>query len=236
MATQAGSSGEGRIILQGAPALQQMGWDTILQEWSTLLDAYDHPAVTPRDVAYWYGASALSGLLAAATWRLRGEGARDLWALEEFGEGIHHSKRGDMWLGMESKSWTIKATRDWVPWIEPPVQTWTRSTRDQTIDDIHAALDRAFWEIRRLPSDYRDGVRMAVFYAVPGLSKRLPLERDHFIDQIFTEIPKALADDHTITAAYRCRDDRELPVWPEEKAVDYIYPGVIFVGRVEGNQ
>lgn len=73
---------------------------------------------------------------------------------------------------------------------------------------------------------------MSVIYAVPGISDRTPLERNHFIDKIFTDIPAALADDRTLTAAYRCRDDRGLPCWPEG-TVRYVYPGVIFVGRNE---
>ena len=199
MTTHGDNSVGGRITVQGAAALQQMGWSTLLQEWSTLLDTYDHPTVAPRDVAYWYGASALSGLLAGAAWRLRGEGARDIWALEEFGEGLHRAKRGDMWLGIDSESFTIKATHKWIPWIEPQVQTWTKSRHEQALEQIHAALDHAFAEIRRLPADHLYGTRMAVVYAVPGISERPSLERDHFIDQIFTRIPQDLVDDRTIT-------------------------------------
>jgi hypothetical protein len=107
--TTRGSNEGGRITIQGAQALQNMGWNILLQEWSRCLDDYDRPTWTQRDVAYWYGGRALNGLLAAAAWRLRGEGTRDIWALEEFGEGFRN-RQGDMWLAIGSGIFTIRAT------------------------------------------------------------------------------------------------------------------------------
>ena len=74
---------EGSLTLDGSPELlseiRTMGWDGLLQTWGRLLDAYDNlkpyyegPCETSRDVAYWYGQRTLTGLLAAAAWKVPG--------------------------------------------------------------------------------------------------------------------------------------------------------------------
>jgi hypothetical protein len=60
--------------------LSKRGWPRFLRNWTLLIERCDDPEEAKgrlKDVAYWYGERALTGLLAAAAWQTRG-----WWALE----------------------------------------------------------------------------------------------------------------------------------------------------------
>jgi hypothetical protein len=62
---------------------REAGWAKLLVTWAGLIERYDGASDTDqrlKDVAYWYGERALTGLLAAAAWRTN----KYWWSIEEF--------------------------------------------------------------------------------------------------------------------------------------------------------
>jgi len=92
-----------REFLPSRPLYKQ--WTLILKEFGKLLDEYN----SSDEVAYWYGERALTGLLAAAAWRIK-----DGWSIEEF-TGLRrtgerqNSGKGDVWIGIQRKTFTVEA-------------------------------------------------------------------------------------------------------------------------------
>ncbi len=155
------------------PPAQRKGWLQLLDGFAKLLDEYnEHPQ---EEVAYWYGERALTGLLAAAAWRLS-EG----WSLEEFtAKGRRNgSRRGDLWIGTNGARFTVEAKYIWIG-------SDTSGVTKNAFDELNTALK----QLCNLEKSYQVGVPVALCYIVPELSE----SKQGNAAQLFSALPKKLA-------------------------------------------
>ncbi len=173
------------------------------------MDAY---AARDRDVAYWYGERAMTGLLAAAAWHCGG------WSLEEFtgrrGVKRRRSGRGDLWLSTGKGNYTVEAK-----------VVWPGSSRTEfAVSTANRALREASRQLRTLSEDFVWGRRVAVCYIVPDLAKQSlhsePQKIESLFDGVVANFRKA-----AVVATYRPRS--EVPSVHRGRC----YPGVILVGQ-----
>jgi hypothetical protein len=175
------------------------------------IEDYDSP---PHDTGYWYGERALTGFLAAAAWSLPNG-----WSLEEFtGLRVNGKKngsgRGDLWVGIGKKSYTIEAKA-----------VWPGSNVENAIKGAKAKLSDASSQLRQLHKSYRVGKPLALCYIIPALNRKGKFAGSKSIKDFFTEMPKKLSDPRTAVVA----------LWYEQKPPrhsGHIYPGVIVVARI----
>jgi hypothetical protein len=151
-----------RLMFYGSSKLRGLGWEPLLHVWSTLLDYYDNPADSPREVVYWYGERALYGLLAAAAWKLPGG-----WSLQEVTWEAAHAQRGrtDLWLGFEHHQFTIEAKLCWLGTSDIRGGQWSKA--------VQAMLRQAYAQLRMLPPGYRVGSPVALAFLVPEWCRRV---------------------------------------------------------------
>jgi hypothetical protein len=166
------------------------------------------------DVPYWYGERPLTGLLAAAAWKHpRG------WALEEFaglrGKRLRtKSGRGDLWLGLGNKSYTIEAK-----------VKWPQSGAGYAVQYARSALNEARKQLWKLSRQYRLGTLIAICYLVPcPMKDGLYANRDK-VNDIMTAVKRKFSGKRWLVASYL--PNHELPVDSGR-----VYPGVILIGRV----
>ena len=89
-----------------------------LTEWLQLLktyETYETKSDDDSDLAYWHGERPLTGLLAAAAWKISG------WSLEEFGvrrkgPNSDHATEGrcDLQWGLQESQTTVEAKIAWI--------------------------------------------------------------------------------------------------------------------------
>ena len=191
-------------------SLERAGWKQLLNNWIGMLDAFDRKVSgAERDVAYWYGERALTGLLAAAAWKSKGWGLEE-WTTRRGRIRTKGAARGDLWLETEKGKFTIEAKVSW------PSTTWKTA--------LKAAKNRladAEEQLRMLDRKYRYGKPLAVCYIVPEIERRGKYDRDGKITEFFENIASS-SDDFDITATHR---PGKSPEWGGRK-----YPGVILVG------
>jgi hypothetical protein len=225
----------GSLTLYGAPRLRSelrtMGWENLLETYCKLLDTYDNlkpyyksDRETDRDVAYWYGECALTGLLAAAGNKVPGGWALVEPADEKISDPNEKAPRGrtDMWLRLAEYEFTVEAK---LVWPEGTLEKADDLGR-KAIRMTHEALRVADERLDRLSCDYRIGHLMVVVYVVPGFKNTRPVA-GAFIKEWFAKIADALAKDEVFTAVYLAeREDRD---WPTNEGK--VYPGLIFIGR-----
>ena len=179
------------------------GWEALLKEWAALMDRYVSIDPNDKDVPYWYGEAANSGLVAAAAWRLP-----DGWSIEEF-TGKRDSGRttgvgrGDLWLGYGQYRWTVEAKIAWP------------SGQVNAINGPRRKLSAAEEQLKSLSPEYRCGLAVAVCYVVPELK-----EETETPDTVFSDIAAQFGKDHLV-ATFRC------PAVHKRK----LYPGVAFIGK-----
>jgi len=217
--------------VQIPPQLSKRGWLRLLQTWAQLIERFDSSEETQRplkDVAYWYGERALTGLLAAAAWKSPG-----WWALEEF-TGKRYvdprlkskrtgsvGARGDLWLGLHVHrgSWT-----QYCYTIEAK-QSWTGRHAEAILTAIETQLGKAKMQLRRLDPVFRWGYPMAVCFHIPAIHTKTAIAWN--APKVFAEVADALRNrSNTIIAA----------VWRSHSKVPrdgpWSFPGVLFVGEV----
>jgi len=137
-------------------SLRTAGWEKLLSKWSVMINSsVDLSESVPRDVAYWYGERALTGLLAAAAWKIGG------WSLEEWtaqrGRGKEKgSARGDLWLATENGQFTMEAKVSW------PCSTWKYANKY-----AKRCIKEAENQLRSMDKGYRFGQPIALCYIVP---------------------------------------------------------------------
>ena len=113
-------------------------WSRILRCFGRFLDYYNTP---PKDAAYWYGERALTGLIAAAGWKLNG------WSLEEF-TGLRwkgqqeKAAKGDAWVGLGKLDFTIEANVRWPQ--STSLNSWQNHVEKGIEEDMES---RTEWEI-----------------------------------------------------------------------------------------
>ncbi len=93
------------------PRLRRYGWGKLLQGWAALLDTWCWK--NPTDLPHWYGEHTLTGLLAAAAWKL-GNGM----SLEELGARRgsvrrHRKGRLDAYIVLRRVFYQIEAKQEW---------------------------------------------------------------------------------------------------------------------------
>ena len=203
--------------IHGSPRLQRMGWEALLRAWREVLDEttawLTRNNDRKKDVPYWYGERALTGLLSVASWRV---GNR---SLEEFtgerqarGRKDRRFGRGDLWLDLGSDRFTIEAK-----------VVWPMGTKG-AITAVRDALEAAHNQLGHLKSDFRLGLPMAVCYAVPWLSKDGRSNIPEKVTEIFTRLRDEFKDGRTIVATYQERE-------PIPGIQEHHFPGLIFIGR-----
>jgi len=150
----------------------------VLKKLCHCLKQYDDPK---KDIAYWYGERALTGLLASASWM-----TRTGWSLEEFtgqrrnGRRKNGSGKGDLWLGVAGKEYTIEAKVTW-PTQVSDVSKWKTT--------VSKKLLRASNQLDALAPIYRCGKPLAVCYVVPAI----PLGKKVITNESFTTAMKHFA-------------------------------------------
>jgi hypothetical protein len=199
-------------------ALRRAGWESLLRRWSGMIITYTTSGDedVEDDVPYWYGERPLTGLLAAAAWRQRGSG----WSLEEFA-GLRGKRlkttsgRGDLWLGLGSRTYTIEAKVKWLS-----------SGADQALKDARAALTAARKQLWKLSASYRSGTLIAICYLVPCPMANQADATPPRQGEILAAVKRHFAGSRSIVASY-------YPHWdPPEDEDGRIYPGVVLIGRV----
>jgi hypothetical protein len=133
----------------GSPAFVR----DLLQKWLDLLEFYENSGQEP-DVAYWYGEVSLTGLLAAAAWKLEAG-----WSLLEFGAKVRRcsGKRcacGDLWVGRGADEATVEAKLVW-------------PDRKISGTRVEMQLNAARTQLHALKKTYRTGTPITVCYVVP---------------------------------------------------------------------
>ena len=170
----------GSLTLYGSPRLcselRTMGWEKLLEAYRKLLDTYDNlkpyyksDRETHRDVAYWYGECALTGLLAAAGNKVPGGWALVEPADEKISDPNEKTPRGwtDMWLRLVEYEFTLEAK---LVWPEGTIENAGNLRRKAIpmVEMVEDALRVADEQLDKLSCDYRIGHPMAVVYVVPG--------------------------------------------------------------------
>jgi hypothetical protein len=194
-------------------ALRKAGWQSLLQRWSSMITSAT--SEDEDDVPYWYGERPLTGLLAAAAWRQRGG-----WALEEFagrrGKRLKTtSGRGDLWLGVGPRTYTIEAKVKWLS-----------SGADHALKYAREALTAAREQLWKLSASYRDGTLIAICYLVPcPMAGRAYATTSRQVE-ILSAVRRHFVGSRSIVASY-------YPRWESAEDDDgRMYPGVILIGRV----
>ena len=206
---------EERIIVhQKAP--NALAWRRLLREWFDLINLYiSAPDNGERDVPYWYGERALTGLLSAAAWRLEGG-----WALEEFsaergGEGGGRSGRGDLWWGIGDAEFTIEAK---ICWPEKDINSAIQGTKRR--------LERAKKQLLSLAKEYRQGKPYSVCYVVPWPQIKNFKSSFQEVFVLLDQVAERFASENCIVARYSYGSSP-----PEYDG--RVYPGVALVAREE---
>lgn len=204
--------------IESLPAsLKQGGWGKLLDCWAAMIKRYTRVVSGEQtDAPYWYGERAITGLLAAAAWKLPNG-----WSLEEF-SGLRRgglkktSGSGDLWLGtgMVTGDYTIEAKIVW------PRGTWKRA-----VQQAKKQLKEAAKQLRSLDWDYVNGSCVGICYIVPELLERGTQASLENINKFFEEVPKKLAAKSQRVVAV-CRYNHP----PKHK--QRIYPGIILAGEL----
>lgn len=201
---------------------QQLGaqdWGTLLQLWGKLINDYCYytESTIERDIPYWYGERPLTGLLGAAAWMTPGG-----WSLEEFasmrGEG---RGRGDLWLGIDSATYTIEAKITWPG----------KGTARQAYDDVLGQLKEASDQLRTLDSAYALGTCIAICYVVPAFPPSMSSGNDPLVNNFFNDLIGSFKGYNWIIASYRHPD----PLADPEDSQKCVYPGVVLVGQAQSH-
>jgi len=192
-------------------------WSRILRRLKRMLDEYNTP---PGDAAYWYGERALTGLLAAAAWKLNG------WSLEEFTSlrwkgQKEKTGKGDAWVGLGGIAFTIEAKVRW------PQDT----SLDSWQNNVDKGIAEASQQLKDLAPKYKTGtIKTAVCYVVPQIltSKFSKKKRELFTT--FKKLPAAVCNAQTFAASYWY--SRNPPKFKNPRNGKlYVYPGLVVVAR-----
>ena len=192
-------------------------WASLLRMFARFLDIYNEP---PVDVAYWYGERALTGLLAAAAWKLNG------WSLEEFTSLRKRGKqdaaaRGDAWFKVGRTAFTVEAKTRWPQGTDP----------DGLVKVIERALAAASRQLKNMGSVYKaKTMKAALCYVVPAIPVESFSGKFRHIQKTFAELPKILGSDHTAAVSYWYAQKAPRHKDPTDGKF-YVYPGVIVVAR-----
>lgn len=154
------------------PPAQRKGWLQLLSGFAKLLDEYNEDP--QKDVAYWYGERALTGLLAAAAWRLD-QG----WSLEEFAaKGRRRgTRRGDLSIGTNGARFTVEAKYFWIG-------SDTSGVPGKAFTELNVARE----QLCNLEEEYQEGFPVGLSYIIP----ELPESEQRATVQIFKDLPRKL--------------------------------------------
>lgn len=197
------------LSIRSLPPGDGDGWRAVLVQWGQLLDRYESLCREPRDVAYWYGELALTGLLTAAACQLpAGSGLVELPASRQEGE----AGSTDAWIRTPGGFWYA---------VEAKV-CWPTSSDAGVIHRITEECEQACRQLRNLHPEYRQDYRldhgMALCYVVPYFRGATVDALDALAEQYQRAAPMHLV------ATYRCLGE------PPEDGGKH-YPGLVVVGR-----
>lgn len=201
-----------------SPALRK-----VLKKFCHCLKHYD---TSKKDIAYWYGERALTGLLASAAWMVRSG-----WSLEEFtgkrrkGRRANGSGKGDLWLGVGNTEYTIEAKVTWPTQVND-VTKWKKT--------VNGKLSKASNQLSALESTYRCGKPVAVCYVVPAIPSGNKELTNKTFSAAMREFAKAMTEANTHTEVIACwlNNVMNAPKDPTSKlGKRYAYPGIAVVVR-----
>jgi len=199
--------------------LHQLTWLSLLRLLGRLMDTFQ--ASASGEPAYWYGERALTGLLAAAAWKMkRGGSLEEFLSLRRHGRK-NSSGRGDAWVFVGNHWYTVEAK-----------VKWPRSTSSKAIlKAVSDGIGEAKAQLSSLDSAYKRGTtKAAVCYIVPelevGVGDRPPSANQ--ARESFLKVRDELDASNVVLASYwhqgklpRHRDRKE--------GKTFMYPGVIVV-------
>lgn len=200
-------------LLSLPESLKDEGWDELLKYWAEMINQYILLGDSDLDVPFWYGERAITGILAAASWKLEGG-----WSLEEF-IGLRRAGlkkkagRGDLWLGTGKGKYTIEAKI-----------LWARNTWQRAVQQAREKLKEASNQLKALDQEFRYGTCIALCYVVPEPHKNYGYSNRLNMNEFFDELTNAFSGKDFIVATYRLD--------PPPEYDDRLYPGLVIVGSV----
>jgi hypothetical protein len=142
------------------------------------------------------------------------------WSLEEFASMRSDGRgRGDLWIGIDSATYTIEAK---ITWLE-------RDTAHQAYEEVLDRLKEASDQLRTLDSIYALGTLIAICYVVPLFPPSMSSGTDPLVNGFFEDLIGSFKGDSWIIASYRHPD----PLADPEDSQKHVYPGVILVGQLQ---
>lgn len=208
-----------KLIKHYSPRLtkQQKHWHRLLKLFGRFLDYYNTP---PQDAAYWYGERALTGLLAAAAWRL------NEWSLEEFTSRRSAGRqdtagKGDAWISVGGTTFTIEAKLRWPRTMD--LKNWE--------NQIESGITATANQLKDLDADYKAGtIKTAVCYIVPEITASGYTSISKEVVRRFAKLPLILGDARTVVGTF-CYPRNPPRSKHRTDSKYYVYPGVIVVAR-----
>lgn len=195
----------------------QKDWSRIMRCLGRFLDDYNDP---PRDAAYWYGERALTGLIAAAGWKL------NCWSLEEF-TGVRwkgqkeKTGKGDAWVESGSTTFTIEAKVRWPR--DTSIKSWENSA--------DGAIEEATQQLKDLDPDYKKGsIKAAVCYLVPQIHITKFSQNKKDVLEAFKSFPGTDHGAELFATSYWYPKNPPASKSPDDGKL-YVYPGLVVVAR-----
>lgn len=192
-------------------------WRILLKEWISLIHNYSVSDGKQRDIPYWYGERALTGLLSSAAWRIDNG-----WALEEFStlrgqEDDKSTGRGDLWIGVSDKTFTVEAKL-----------TWPDGNQETAKKRVEKRLDEAKAQLKDIELSCQQGNPVSVCYVVPWPKIKTKKVAEETLGNV--ELLKQLVDFfQTNGHATALFIPDGAPIIEEDR----VYPGVALIARVE---
>ena len=188
---------------------------SILKEWISILSEYCKPYDGSRDVPYWYGERPLTGLVAAAAWRINNG-----WALEEFNtiRGIESGGtpgRGDLWIGIGKETYTIEAKI-----------TWPEGDLESAKERVNFRLKEATKQLHDIDTANQEGTPVSVCYVVPWPKVFETVEKAPNYSQMLTKLVSYFQIEGFATALFI---PDEAPLIEKGR----VYPGVALIAKTE---
>ncbi len=207
------------------PTLRQHGWRRLLRQWGALMDEWCDQY--RKDAPYCYGERPLTGLLAAAAWKLgNGMSLEEVEAQRMPGRRIAFG-RLDAWIVLRGVFYHIEAKG-------PVVFGSNSGTLKVAIRRVCEELKEAARDVRNVPDLYQGDRGVALCYLLhvprwPQGKKKPP--GDELLEAVASHFGSGA---YAVSAWYTPPAGQRPEDWSKEggKRVRWWYPGVALVGQI----